>query len=122
MSKRVGGHPTLCLKTIDDRSAQAVLHGAKATFDCAPEHQVRLAALDQIVSPSEALSFFILKIDVEGFEGQALAGATRLLSSPSERPCYVYIELKKGKSYRDAVLILQHHGYSKFRDLDCVQS
>jgi hypothetical protein len=49
---------------------------------------VRLVRLDEQIA-----SVDVVKIDVEGYEGEVIAGAKQLLSDPDRRPRLVLIEI-----------------------------
>jgi FkbM family methyltransferase len=75
------------------------------------ERNVPMRQLDEIATSVEKLVF--VKIDVEGFEGAVLAGATKVLSQT--RPV---IQLEIGKAhnpnYRDVLKLFETHKYSVF--------
>lgn len=71
---------------------------------------VRIVKLDDFLGP-KLNRLDLLKIDVEGFEDEVLAGAEDLLRN--FKPA-VYIELSQGylASSQSAVALLRHHGYT----------
>ena len=74
---------------------------------------VRLARLDGAVRRAD-----VLKVDVEGYEGQVLAGATGLLTDATRRPRLILLEVhadlipRAGWSVERVRELLVAHGYA----------
>ena len=65
---------------------------------------------------------FAAKIDVEGFETRVLHGASRLLSDPVRRPCFIFLEhdeqlaaMAGARKFEVFELLMGRHGYRLFR-------
>ncbi|MER5178798.1 FkbM family methyltransferase [Streptomyces sp. NPDC002896] len=104
------GHATLHLH--DDRS-RASLH---VSGEPRPDAQsVKVVKIDDIVPPEHRVAF--IKMDVEGYEPQALRGATRVLTR--DRPVVIFELLPRhpdaADSARGAWNLLTGHGYRMHR-------
>jgi FkbM family methyltransferase len=75
------------------------------------ERNVPMRQLDEIAAPVKKLMF--VKIDVEGFEGEVLVGATKTLSL--RRPV-VQLEISRAHNpnYRDVLKLFETHRYIVF--------
>jgi FkbM family methyltransferase len=75
------------------------------------EHKVQCKRLDSVAAPLGNLSF--IKVDVEGFEGEVLKGATALLSM--QRPVFqIEISRAHNPDYSDVLALMQNADFASF--------
>lgn len=86
-------------------------------FSVRPKHAdeigtaIRGVPLDELIP--ERIDF--MKIDVEGFEVEALKGARRILSEDKPLLC-----LEVTDQNRDAIAIVSEHGYRPFKEFQAI--
>jgi len=81
------------------------------------EEAVQTAPLDEVLGSHAVGSVDLLKIDVDGFDGEVLAGAIGILAN--DRPCVIFewhpiLCKQTGNDWREAFKALISNGYSRF--------
>jgi len=74
-------------------------------------HQVRVVRLDDLVAEAALPLPDFVKLDVEGFESEALRGMQALLDDPAPT---LFVELHGRRQAGDVVDVLSRHGYRVF--------
>lgn len=95
MNVAIGDEPGVCRMTAGQDTMNHIVIGEPAVADIGATVEVEVRRIDDIVPAGRVR---LMKLDVEGFEKQALAGARRLLAEPTLLA--VLIELNgSGKRY-----------------------
>ncbi|HMM81112.1 MAG TPA: FkbM family methyltransferase [Pyrinomonadaceae bacterium] len=108
---REEGELTLVVNTESNRGMNRV----GVPVDRQEWHKVKMCRLDKWVQQNEIDKIDLIKIDVEGFEMEVLAGARELLKTFSPA---LFIEIddnnlrQQGASAKEAVMFLEDYGYS----------
>lgn len=115
--------PTLCI-TDGDTDGRLKVKTESITGLCpsgeaaVPAIPIDTMMLDWDVG-KEKDGMLFAKLDIEGGEYDALLGGSKTFSSNLTRPCFIYIEVKRGSPIYDHFSILNEtYGYAVYEDLD----
>ena len=108
-----------CVHALLSNSAQEknLVRIHSGSFSIQGQSNIQAATLDEVLMKKEMEFVDILKIDVDGFDGKVLAGATEILTTQKPQVIFEWhpaLISKTGNDFNQHFIVLRDCGYKKF--------